>query len=183
MWAKSLGRNKAYLSLFFAISNVLNNISPWQKNTCVEGKLCRARNQGHENWPCLLIVWILLHRSSLWQVRYIPETFLVSYQQKILNQIKLAFTYQGLKHTGGSIRWMQLTSERTLCRCTWLRSRFAENDVTDFGMWDEKWCNGLFSVLAAIAFCWHIIEVRIEWESELASQPVNKMGETRYFCS
>ena len=30
-----------------------------------------------------------------------------------IDQIKLAFTYQGLKHTGGSIRGMQPTSERT----------------------------------------------------------------------
>ena len=54
-----------------------------------------------------------------------------------IDQIKLAFTYQGIKHTGGRIR-MQPTSERTFCRCTRLRSCFAENDATDLGMWDEK---------------------------------------------
>ena len=43
-----------------------------------------ARNQGHKNRPRLLIVRILLHRYSLWKVRYIPETFLVSYQEEIL---------------------------------------------------------------------------------------------------
>ena len=94
-----------------------------------------------------------------------------------IDQIKLAFTYRGLKHTGGSIRWMQPTSERTFCRCTRLRSRFAENDATDFRMRDEKWCNGLLSLLsaiAAIAFCCHIIEVRIEWESELASESASR---------
>ena len=52
-----------------------------------------------------------------------------------IDQIILAFTYRGLKHTGGSIRWMQPTSERTFCRCTRLRSRFA-----------EKLCNGLRNV-------------------------------------
>ena len=76
-----------------------------------------------------------------------------------IDQIKLDFTYRGLKHTGGSIRWIQPTSELTFCRCTRLRSRFAENDATDFEIWDEKWCNGLVSLLSAIAFCWHIIEI------------------------
>ena len=91
-----------------------------------------------------------------------------------IDQIKLAFTYRGLKHTGGSIRWMQPTSECSFCRCTRLRSRFAENDATDFGMWDEKWYNGPLDLLSAIAFCWHIIEVHIEWESELASEPASQ---------
>ena len=93
-----------------------------------------------------------------------------------IDQIKLAFTYRGLKHTEGCIRWMQQpTSEHTFCRCTRLRSCFAENDAADFGMWEEKWCNGL---LRLYIICWHIIEVRIEvpieWESELASEQVRQ---------
>ena len=121
-----------------------------------------------------------------------------------IDQIKLAFTCQGRKHTWGSVRWMQPTWERTFCRCIQLRSCFAENDATDFRMWDEKrcnrlqnvgwkmmqqtsecgtnndatdfrmwnekWCNRLLRLLSTIAFCWHIIEVRIEWEGELGSE-------------
>ena len=91
-----------------------------------------ARNQGHENFvncsnpasPILIVEGSVYTRNNL---NFIPA--------EDIDQLKLAFTYRGLKHTGGSIRWMQPTSERTFCRCT---SRFAENDTTDFGMWDEK---------------------------------------------
>ena len=128
-----MGRNKAYLSLIFAISNVLNNIILWQKNTFFEEKLC----QGHEirgtktdifancsnpASPILIVEGSAYTRNIF---SFIPA--------EDIDQIKLAFTYRGLKHTGGSIRWMQPTSERTFCRCTRLRSRFVENDATDFG--------------------------------------------------
>ena len=122
MWAKSLGRNKAYLSLFFAISNVLNNISLWQKNTFFEGKLC----QGHEIRARKLTTFV--NCSNLASPILIVEGSV--YTRNILNfipaegidQIKLANTYRGLKHTGGSMRWMQPTSKRTFCRCTDLRA-------------------------------------------------------------
>ena len=44
-----------------------------------EGKL----RQRHENGKHLLIVRILLLRSSTWKVSYLPETSFVSFQQKI----------------------------------------------------------------------------------------------------
>ena len=99
--SKEFGRNKEYLSLFFAISNVLNNISLWQKIYIFRGKIVSGtRNQGHENWPRLLIVRILLHRSSLWKVGYIPETFLVSHQQKILIKSNWLSHTEGLNTLG-----------------------------------------------------------------------------------
>ena len=101
MWTKSLGRNKAYLSLFFAISNVFEQHLSVAEKYIFRGKIVsRARNQGHENWPRLLIVRILLHRSSLWKVRYIPETFLVSYQQKILIKSNWLSHAEGLNSLG-----------------------------------------------------------------------------------
>ena len=128
-----------YLSLFFAISNVLNNISPWQKNNCFQGKLVSATrklatfaNCSNPASPILIVEGSVYTRNIL---SFIPA--------EDIDQIKLAFTYRGLKPTGGSIRWMQPTSGRTFCRCTRRRSRFAEmmqrtseygteNDATDF---------------------------------------------------
>ena len=121
-------------TLFFAISFVLNNISPWQKNTFFRGKIVAVTrklttfaNCSNPASPILIVEGSVYTRNIL---SFIPaEDF---------DQIKLTFTYRGLQHTGGRIKWMQPTSERTFCRCTRLRSRFVENDATDFGIWDEK---------------------------------------------
>ena len=129
----------------------------------------RDTKSGHENWPRLLIVRILLHRSSLWKVRHIPETFLVSHQQKISIKSNWLSHIEGLNTLGVAsdgcnrlrsvlfvdapdlgavlLKMMQRTSE-----CG------TKNDATDFLVYYR-----------IIAFCWHIIEVRTEWESELAS--------------
>ena len=144
VWAKSLGRNKSYLSLFFTISNVLNNISPWQKNTFFRGKivsetrkLIMLANCSNPASPILIV------EGSVY-----TETVLVSYQQKILIKSNWLSHTEGLNTLEGSIRWMQPTSERTVCWCSRLRSRYAENDATNFGMWDEKWCSGLLRLLS-----------------------------------
>ena len=136
-----------------------------------------ARNQGHENWPRLLIVRILLHRSSLWQVRYIPETFVVSYQQKIL--IKSNW----LSHTEG-LNTLGVASDG----CNWLRSvRFV--DAPDLGavllkmMQRISECgtkNDATGILLTYYKSAYWVRKRV---SERASQPANKMGETRYFRS
>ena len=139
-------------------------------NVFFKGKLY----QQHGNWQCLLIVRILLHRSSLWKVWYIPETFLVSYQQKILIKSNWLSHTQGLNTLGIASDGCNRFRSILFVDAPDLGAIFAENDATDFGMWDEKWCNRLLRLLSAIAFCWHIIEVHIEWESELASEPASE---------
>ena len=89
----SLGRNKEYLFLFFAISNVLNNISPWQKNhlsreNCVRGTKSGARKLttfAYFSNPASLI---LIVESSVYTgniLSFIPA--------EDIDQIKLAFTH------------------------------------------------------------------------------------------
>ena len=124
-----MGRNKAYLSLFFAISNVLNNISLMQKNTFFEGNCVRGTKSGARKLttfancsnpasPVLIVEGSVYTRNIL--------SFISA---EDIDQIKLAFTYRGFKHTGDSIRWMQPTSERTFCRCIRLRkSKKISND-------------------------------------------------------
>ena len=115
------GEIKHTCLLFFAISNVLNNISLRQK--CIfRGKIVSTlANCSNPASPILIVEGSVYTRNIL---SFIPA--------EDIDQIKLAFTYRGLKHTRSSIRWMQPTSERTFCRCTRLRSRFAEHDATDF---------------------------------------------------
>ena len=59
------------------------------------------------------------------------------------DQVKLAFTCRGLKHTRGSTIWMQRNSECTFGGCNQLKCCLVQNETTDFGMCDEKWCNRL----------------------------------------
>ena len=101
MWAKSLGRNKAYLSLFLAISNVLNNISPWQKNTffsrekCISDttKLTKFANCSNPASPILIVEGSICSMYTRNSLCFVPA--------EDIDQIKLAFIYRGLKHEGG----------------------------------------------------------------------------------
>ena len=103
------------------------------RENCVRGtksgarKLTTCANCSNPASPILIVEGSVYTRNIL---SFIPA--------EDIDRIKLAFTYRGLKHTGGSITWMQSTSERTFCRCTRFRSRLAENDTTDFGMWEEN---------------------------------------------
>ena len=134
----------------------------------------KARNQGHENWPRLLIVRILLHRSSLWKVQYIPETFLVSYQQKILIKSNWLSHTEDLNTLGvASHRCNRLRSVLfvdipdlgavLLKMMQWPSECGTKNDATDFLVY-----------YLLQHFVENIIEVRIEWESELASEPASE---------
>ena len=62
-----------------------------------------------------------------------------------IDQIKLAFTCRGLKHTQGSTIWIQRTLECTFGECNRLRSCFVQNETTDFRMCDKKWCKRLLT--------------------------------------
>ena len=137
--------------------------------------------QRHENWQRLLIVRILLHRSSLWKVWCIPETFLVSYQQTILIKSNwpshtevlntLGVASDGCNRLRGvhcvdapdlgavMLKMIQRTSEY-----------WTNNDATDFF--------GCYLLTYYRSAYW--VRKRV---SERAGQPVNKMGETRYFRS
>ena len=53
-------------------------------------------------------------------------------------QIKQVFTEFCLKHTWGSIVWMQPTSVCVFGGCTRLRRAFVKNDATDFVICDRK---------------------------------------------
>ena len=126
--------NKAYLSLFFAVSNVLNGISTWQKIYIIRGNIASAT----QKLITFEIVWILLCRSSLWKVRYIPETLFNSYQQKALIKLNSPSHAEDLNtpgivpYFGMCFWWIQPTKE--LFGSKW---NHGLRNVR------QKWCNGL----------------------------------------
>ena len=134
MWAESLERNKAYLSLFFAVSNDLTCISPWQKKYIFRGNIASATRKLITFENCLNPASpILIMEGSVYTRNthcFIPA--------EGIDQIKLAFTCRGLKHTLGSTIWMQRALEDTFGGCNQLRSCFVQNETTDFGMCEGK---------------------------------------------
>ena len=79
-----MGINKAYF-----------NISPWQKNSFFRGKIVSTfAICSNPASPILIVEGSVYTRNIL---SFIPA--------EDIDQIKLASTYRGLKHTGGSIRF------------------------------------------------------------------------------
>ena len=129
-----MGRNKAYLSLFFAVSNVVNDISTWQKIYIIRGNIASATRKlitfeicSNPASPILIVEGSVYTRNTL--------CFIAA---EGIDQIKLAFTCRRLKYTRGSTIWMQRTLECTFGGCKRLRSCLVQNETTDFGMCDKK---------------------------------------------
>ena len=112
--SRELGRNKAYLSLFFAISNDLTSISPWQKKYILRGNIASATRKliTFENCSNLPSPILIVEGSV-----YIRNT-LCFISAEGTDQIKIAFTCRGLKLTRGSTIWMQRTLKVLLVDAT-----------------------------------------------------------------
>ena len=111
---------------------------------CVESLLLQLASRAHVYWQVGVVSYL-----PYWKVLYIPET-LCFIPAEGSGQIKLSFKCRGFKHTLGSSRWMQRTSECTFGRCNRLRSCFVQNETTDFGICEGKLMQRTFYVMVFI---------------------------------